>query len=434
MSVSDYSERAIGIYSYLTPDVHGIGGKLKGEVEHFHVEENSIVPPEHDDGQYTIARIRVRNWETNRLVRFIASNLHISRRAVMFAGTKDKRAVTTQLFCINAPPEAVLSLSIPDVEVLSAYRSRRKIEIGDLIGNRFRIFLGGVEVGEGELKKRLDSVTEKIEEIGGFPAFFGVQRFGAQRPVTHIVGKYIVKGDFRGAVHAYAGNPSDREDKEVREARVFVDETEDYTGALKIYPHHLTFEREMLEHLATMPGDYSGALKRLPKNLLMMFVHAYQAYMFNLAVSERIERGISLTEPNVGEIVIPIDRNGLPYHERPMRVTEGNRELMSRRIKEGRAFISSVLFGCESEFSGGVMGEIEREIVEREGLKREDFIIPQIREISSKGHRREILAPVKGLKWSVEGGGVWFEFELTKGNYATVLLREYMKSGDIMDY
>jgi len=368
------------------------------------------------------------------LVRFIASNLHISRRAVMFAGTKDKRAITTQLFCINAPPEAVLSLSIPDVEVLSAYRSRRKIEIGDLIGNRFRIFLSDVVVDEGELKRNLGSVTAKIDSEGGFPAFFGVQRFGAQRPVTHIVGRYIVKGDFRGAVHAYTGNPSDREAEDVREARRFVDDTEDYAAALKIYPRHLTFEREMLEHLAAQPGDYAGALKRLPKNLLMMFVHAYQAYMFNLAVSERIGRGIGLAEPDVGEIIIPIDRNDLPYHERPMTVTEANRELMARRIKERRGFISSVLFGSESEFSGGRMGEIEREIVEKEGLKREDFIIPQIREISSKGHRREILAPVSGLKWKVEDGGVWFEFELTKGNYATVLLREYMKSGDIMDY
>ena len=434
MSVSDYSERAIGIYSYLTPNVPGIGGKLKGEVEHFYVEESSIVPPEHEDGQYTIARIRVRNWETNRLVRFIASNLHISRRAVMFAGTKDKRAVTTQLFCIKAPPEAVLSLNIPDVEVLSAYPSRKKIEIGNLIGNRFRIFLADPDIEGSELEERLGTITQRITATGGFPAFFGVQRFGAQRPVTHIVGKHIVKGDFRGAVHAYAGNPSDREGKEVREARAFVDETGDYAEALKTYPRHLTFEREMLEHLAAVPGDYAGALKRLPKNLLMMFVHAYQAYMFNLAVSERMQRGISLTEPDVGEIVIPIDRNGLPYHERPMTVTEGNRELMARRIKEGRAFISSVLFGSESEFSGGRMGEIEREIVEREGLKREDFIIPQIREISSRGHRREILAPVSGLKWNLKEGGVWFEFQLTKGNYATVLLREYMKSGDIMDY
>jgi len=196
----------------------------------------------------------------------------------------------------------------------------------------------------------------------------------------------------------------------------------------------MTFERELIKHLVSHPGDYAGALKRLPKNLLMMFVHAYQAYMFNFALSERMARGISLTEPDIGEIVIPIDRNGLPYHERPIVVTEENRELMLRRIAEKRAFISSVLFGYESEFSSGRMGEIEREIVEREELSQEDFIIPQIREVSSKGNRREILAPVSELQWKVEDDGVWFEFELTKGNYATVLLREYMKSRDIMDY
>src|SRR5207245_349497 len=137
-------ERDVGIEGYLT-STPGVGGTTKASADDFIVEEVSSPPPKSADGPYAIATIRVRNWETNRLVREFARTLHISRRRIGFGGTKDKRALTTQLFSFeNVPVETLSALRMKDVEVLDAYPSDRPLEIGELIGNRFRVLGRGL--------------------------------------------------------------------------------------------------------------------------------------------------------------------------------------------------------------------------------------------------------------------------------------------------
>src|SRR5438093_8446102 len=96
-------ERDVGIVGYLT-STPGVGGTLKDAPEDFVVEEISSPPPPSAEGRFTVATIRVRNWETNRLVRELARALHVSRRRIGFAGTKDKHAVTTRLFSFEGIP------------------------------------------------------------------------------------------------------------------------------------------------------------------------------------------------------------------------------------------------------------------------------------------------------------------------------------------
>ena len=96
--------------------------------------------------------------------------------------------------------------------------------------------------------------------------------------------------------------------------------------------------------------------------------------------------------------------------------------------REGKAWVSAILFGSEPEFAGGEPGQIEKTIVASEGLRPEDFIIPEIPRISSKGTRREILAPFRGLDVQVGEAAFSLSFELTRGSYATCLVREFTKS------
>src|SRR3970040_1538835 len=95
-------ESIVGISGYLTTSP-GLGGRIKGEAEDFVVEEIPADIPPSTEGSYTVAKLRSRNWETNRLVREIARRLRISRKRISFAGTKDRRAVTTQLLQFDAP-------------------------------------------------------------------------------------------------------------------------------------------------------------------------------------------------------------------------------------------------------------------------------------------------------------------------------------------
>src|SRR5207302_1578739 len=175
------------------------------------------------------------------------------------------------------------------------------------------------------------------------------------------------------------------------------------------------------------PADHPRR-RSLPFNLLMMFVHGYQSFLFNRTLSERMRRRMPIHEPVAGDLVLPADASGLPDRSRTIDVTCDNLERAAKRCREGKAWVSAILFGSEPEFAGGEPGQIEKTIVASEGLRPEDFIIPEIPRISSKGTRREILAPFRGLDVQVGEAAFSLSFELTRGSYATCLVREFTKS------
>ncbi|TMA06154.1 MAG: tRNA pseudouridine(13) synthase TruD [Methanobacteriota archaeon] len=421
-------ERDVGIEGYLT-STPGLGGTIKASADDFVVDEISSPPTPAIDGRYTIVALRVRNWETNRLVRELARALHISRRRIGFAGTKDKRALTTQLFSFeNVPPETIKALRMKDVEVLDVSRSGRPLEIGDLVGNRFQIVVRDLTVAVDRVNSIAEETARQIRSFGGFPNFFGIQRFGSVRAITHVVGRHIVRGEFKEAVQTYVANPIEGEGSESYEVRAALRDTGDVHAALRSYPKSYGFEKAILNRLASRPDDYVGALQVLPFNLLLMFVHGYQSYLFNRVLSERLRRGLPIHEPVAGDLVLPADRRGLPDRDRTIDVTCDNLDRVADRCREGKAWVSAILFGSESEFAGGEVGQIEKEIVATEGLRPEDFIIPDIPRISSKGSRREILAPLHDFSIRPTAGELNLSFASSRGSYATCLVREFTKA------
>jgi len=433
-------EREVGMEVYLTSSP-GVGGKLRFYPEDFVVEELSLPPPRFEGGRYVAARVKCRNWETNRLVRELSRAMGISRRRIQFAGTKDKRGVKIQLLTFLASEEQVAAISLRDFEVLEKYPTDRPLELGHLVGNRFEIRLRGASgAGPGlageprpDLEAAIDSVTRELDAAGGFPNFFGIQRFGALRPVTHRIGERLVRGDIEGAVMAYVGAPNESEEPGVQEARARIERDRDFSAAVAYFPPHLAFERSLLHHIQLHPGDWAGAMRQLPLNLLMMFVHAFQSCLFNRALSRRIKAGLPLDEPVEGDVVIPADVLGRPDHDAAIKVESHNLERVRRKVREGKAFVSGVLFGSETSFSPGPMGEIERAVVEEAKVESKDFFIPELPEVSSKGTRRELLIRPGDRQIAFEEDAAVFRFSLPRGCYATSLLREYMK-GEVLDY
>jgi tRNA pseudouridine13 synthase len=317
-----------------------------------------------------------------------------------------------------------------DVEILKAYHAKKGLDLGNLIGNRFEI---KIRDHEEDAEDNIQKTQDKLNELNGFPNFFGHQRFGSFRPVTHIVGKMITKGDFKEAVHAYLGNPNKMEGEETYLARKAIDNGENYKEALIKFPDYLGFEKAMLNRLAVNEDDYIGALKALPKNLQMMFVHAYQSFIFNRILSLRIKEGLLSNEPQIGDIVVPKDTQGIVDIKNMIVVKETNLEKIKKRIAENKAAVTGCIPGSEPKLADGIMGEIEVKILEEEGVKERNFIVPKIRELSSKGTRRELVAHVKNFNYESKEDSILFEFELLKGCYATSLLREYMK-GEMLSY
>lgn len=422
------AEADIGMLYYLST-ANGTGGRLKTLPEDFIVREISNRPPEKEGGRFTIADVTSTNWETNRLVRLLARTLNISRERVCFAGTKDKRAITTQLMSFECPPDRLSTVELKDLIFNNVYTANRSIKIGDLIGNDFKIMVKECDVPMNKVAESLDDVISIIKETGGFPNYFGVQRFGTSRPITHKVGEMIVRGDIKKAVEIYLSAPSKFEGENVCDARRMLAEcNEDYASVIPEMPKTMGFEKTLAEHLVRKPSDYIGAISEMPTNLQMMFTHAYQSYLFNLMLSERMRREIPLNRPIEGDIVIPLDSDKVPMHDNPIITTIKNIDLVTKQVCTGKAFISITLYGTDSIFAEGEMGEIERSIIEKEKIEEKNFVVPGLSHCSSKGSRREILCPLHDISYVIDEDSYSVAFPLPKGNYATCLMREFMKS------
>ncbi|MCD4807259.1 MAG: tRNA pseudouridine(13) synthase TruD [Methanococcoides sp.] len=425
-------EKKIGIDLYTTK-TPGIGGKLRQQTEDFGVIEITN-REEGTEGKYLIVELTKRNWETHHLIRDLTRILRISQKRIGFAGTKDKRAVTTQKISIyDVGEEEVQNVHLKDTELKILGRSNKGLELGNLTGNEFIITVRDIDTDKNELESRLSQTTASIKEQGGVPNFFGIQRFGALRPITHVVGESIVRNDIEKAALAYiaASYPDEPEDTQQVRDRVF--ETRNYIEGLKEYPLQLRYERAMMHHLVSSPEDYAGSFETLPANIRKMFVHAYQSYIYNTIICARIKKGLPLNRAVVGDIVCFKNKAGLPDNSRNERVTEDNIDGMNNLVRRNRAFVTAPLIGHSSELASGVPGEIEREVIEELNVPIEGFKVPSMEELSSKGLRREILLSADP-KYTIgedelnEGKyKVTLDFSLPKGSYATTILREYMK-------
>lgn len=408
-------EKYVGIdgYSSITP---GFKGSIKNESSDFVVEEiplSSITASE--AGKYLYLKVKLTDWDTNKFLVRMSRDLHISRKRISYAGTKDKRGVTVQYFCINAPVKAD-GINVTDVEVLESFRSNHFLKLGDLVGNRFTIRIESDSDHEEEIRKIHSEVMEK----GGFPNFFGMQRFGSMRVNTHKIGRHIIHGNYRKAVETYIYDP----EFDSEEYRVNFGKTQDVDTALSEFPLRLNFERSLLGYIKEK-GDYDGAFSAFPKNLGMLFVHAYQSYLFNRILSARLNETGNLLKASPGDIACAVDQYSNPVSDEEIKVNSFNTEKINRMAIEGKIRITAPLFGSESKFTRSFQGEIEREIFEEEGLDFTMFRVGGYPELSSKGTRRIIAARPLDFQYS---GNNTVKFSLGRGIYATSFLREFTKN------
>ncbi|MDR7664652.1 tRNA pseudouridine(13) synthase TruD [Methanosarcina sp. Z-7115] len=425
-------EKQIGIDIYST-GTDGLGGQLRQEVEDFIVKEITN-REEGTEGKYLVLELIKHDWDTHHLTRTLSKILQISQKRISVAGTKDKRALTTQkisIFDIDA--SEIEKIHLKDIELKVLGRSRKSVELGDLWGNEFIITIRDIAGSLEETGDLLEKTTNDILIQGGVPNFFGVQRFGSVRPVTHLVGKAIVEGDFEKAALLYIADSFPAEPEETKKARQSVKETRDFKEGLKTYPLRLGHERAMMNHLIANPDDFAGSFLVLPKNLYRMFVHGYQSYIYNIIICRRIEKGIPLNQAVEGDIVCFKNDVGLPDSSKTEKVTAETVNAMNRLIKRNRAFITAPLPGYNTEFASGIPGEIEQEVIQELKVPLTGFNIEEIPEMSSKGIRREVLLQVEPKFEVAEDelnpgkSKAVLKFMLPKGSYATTVLREYMK-------
>ena len=451
---------AIGLEGYAT-ESNGIGGVLKARVTDFRVDEISTTVSLDPRGRFTVARITLTNWETNKFCNNLAKRLGISRNRIFFAGTKDKRAVTQQIFVIDATQHRVAEIDIPDVEIEVLGRTHQKIGFGNHRGNRFTIIvrgcchLDGTPMTEDEALSEAESIRHKLQLSlgeGVFPNWIGPQRFGSGRPVTAEVGKHVLAGNFQQAVLTYLSMEGYEENEEVAAFRKHVRDNGPSKEALDLAPKWLGFESRMLEHLINNPDDYLGAFKKLPNNLQLMTIHAAQSIIFNKSLNLRLSSGLPISRPVEGDLVGRIDEKGQLNVNSCVTVEHRTLPRISRNCQLGRLVSTGPLPGSEIFVADGEAKDIELAAIKECGLENVDWLVEEIPRLSSKGTRRALITtfndlfidsvpialdeslgekwnkgPSENSRWHPEGACLRFRFSLSSGSYATTLLREFMQ-------
>ncbi|WP_208612759.1 tRNA pseudouridine(13) synthase TruD [Pantoea conspicua] len=149
-------------------------GVIKANPEDFVVVEDLGYGAD-GEGEHLLVRIRKVGANTRFVAEALAKYLGIHQRDMSYAGMKDRHAVTEQTLCFRLPGNAMPDLrgfALEGIEILEVVRHKRKLRIGALAGNAFRLVIR-------QISDR-DAVETRLAQIrdAGVPNYFGEQRFG----------------------------------------------------------------------------------------------------------------------------------------------------------------------------------------------------------------------------------------------------------------
>ncbi len=292
--------------------------KLKQKPEDFIVKE--VMDYKLGEGPFLYCEIEKTNWNTLDLAKKFSKLLNIPEKNIGFAGSKDKKAVTTQIYSFkNVSKERFSKIKIPDVKIKILGNSKERLTLGMLKENEFMITV-----------RNLDKVFEgRITELKNY---FGAQRFGISKK-NHIIGKLMLQGDFKGVCKVL--------------------------------------------NLEVKNNNYIGALRQVSKRELLLYLHAYQSYLWN-----KIAQSLS----------------------------SGKLELIG--------FLTET--------------DIYNQLLEKDNLTKRSFLLRSMPELAIEGSERDILVPVKSFEVLATSDDDIFEgkkkqilrFILPKGSYATILIKK----------
>jgi tRNA(Glu) U13 pseudouridine synthase TruD len=203
-----------------------------------------------------------KNWDTIRALNYVRRKVGVSLKRFGFSGMKDKRAVTAQRVSLwHGRADVLARLKLHEILLKEFEYADERINLGTAVGNRFTITIRDIPQSQKDIA---DIVTRFARDVTfrGVPNYFGPQRLGGGNAE---VGRAIKDGDLRRGV-----------DVILAKVRPYLAD-----GGIEGVPQVFWYEKRMLRHLEAYPNDAAGALRKIPKKILRLYVHAYQSHLFN---------------------------------------------------------------------------------------------------------------------------------------------------------
>jgi tRNA pseudouridine13 synthase len=351
------------------------------------------------EGPYALYRLRKWDIGTIEALRSLGRAWKLSRDRVSFGGLKDRHARTEQVISIRGGPDRNFDGSTFRLEFLG--RSRDPITRASLEGNRFEIVV-----------RDLDRIPD-LDPVRrwGVPNYFDDQRFGSLRGTDgEFIGKALVQGDPEKALKLAIASPAAEDRKAPRERkRMIRDRWGDWAGLRKDLDPGV--ERTIAGYLHEHPGAFGWAFELLDQDLRILYVSAYQSWLWNRTLAELIRR-----LPGTFEVEYAGGRH--VYYE-----------ALAPADHDRLAELSIPLITPSQEFTGE-LAEIAARILASEGIEQRQFRLKKLaKTFFGKGLRAALLAPA-ALKSSSGPDDLnpgrqrlTLSFELPKGAYATTVLK-----------
>ena len=383
--------------------------RIKTRPEDFVVEEVPLLEPK-EEGNYQLVKLKKRDVSTLEALRVLSRLEKVPLKKIGFAGLKDRYAITTQYLTIpeDFPLERACYRIVKNrwvkTEELDFDREagfcveplgkvNRPLTLGDLKGNRFTIVIRNFEKNLREKFYRNYEVVKRY----GFPNYFGEQRFGSVKSRDDFVLRYLLKGDFDGALRSYFFGKSQ------------IDFWGDWRRLYKtLSPALEEYEKDLIRGL--MRGlTAEKAFRILPKNVRLMFNFAFQSFLWNEVLREYIEAKYPFVRvPFINNWKLSyytevhdidyLKELRIPYTGREFKVED---KVLKRAME--RVFRR---YGIKEEWFDREVGGM---VVMTDGLRRA-AVFPEGFKILEKSKRHMKLT-----------------FTLPPGSYATVLLRFLLK-------
>ena len=346
-------------------------------------------------------------------------------KGIGYAGMKDRRAVTRQVVSVHVPgksTEDFPSLRHDKISILWADQHTNKLRLGHLKGNRFSIKIRGVPP---TAVLTAEKVLRKLEVVG-VPNFFGEQRFG-YRLNNHRLGRLVFLDKPKDLLDELLGPDEANPEFNAQARALYV--KGDYENAMKAFPHAQRPERDACRLLLKGVPPEKVARKIDPVQL-RFWISAWQSALFNRVLAWRIREGLldtliegDLAFRHIGGAVFRITPEELAKDELPGRIS-------SLEISP-----SGPIWGARMTQAEGREGVAEAEALESSGVTFEHIERCHKGTGAASGARRPLRVPVRDAL--AEGGAdehgeyVRCAFELPSGSYATLVMREIMKTSGL---
>lgn len=235
---------------------------LKHLPEDFVVEELASFALK-EEGPFLLINVTKRDKNTEDVAKALAVKLRLPRKAIAYAGSKDRHAVTTQAFSIKGKKEEVLKgVKIEDLKIEFLGYLAEPLALGLLKGNRFTLTVRNLEGNESLTLPRF------------IPNYYDEQRFSSNNAR---IGEALIRKEFK--------------------------------AASEILKDDVRHAEKICEHLKRAPTDPLGALRHVPIPILRLYLHAFQSRLWNDILGRYIEnnaRGIKRIAYSQGSLCFPL--------------------------------------------------------------------------------------------------------------------------------